>query len=801
MTLSSLRRWTIRERRAARRQVKLQSSRKPQFEKLEDRCLLSADMVLRWNAVAIEAAKIDHGIGEPGIQFGPTRTSRALAIVQAAVYDAVDSIDPQYTPYLIQVQAPAGASMDAAVAQAAHDTLVALYPYQQPYFDAQLASSLPGIPVQSAAEGVAVGATVAQYILAARANDGSQVDAVGQPEHYVYGQLPGQWRADPLHPNALPLTPDWGSVTPFVIQSATQFEPPPPPAITSLAYAQAYQEVKAIGSMDSTVRTDVQTDVGLFWGYDAQPGLCAPIRFYNQIAEVVARQKRNTEVQNARFFALINFAMADAGITCWGAKYGYDLWRPVTAIRENDPGTGPTGLGSGNPYLVGQGDPSWTPLGAPADNGNGTNFTPPFPSYTSGHASFGGALFKMMADYYGTDNVQFTIISDEFNTITVDQNGIARPLMPRTYDSFSQAAGENAQSRIYLGIHYPFDAVEGIRSGDNIADYVFQHAAIPLQGPAPTPIPSMDPAAQISLALSLENAAGSGIQVVGTQLYIGGGLSTNDQIQVTPIGASNTGSTGVHVTATLNGTQFSESFNQSFTAIQILGYGGNDNILLAGTLTIQTYVNLGDGNDNILAGNGNNIITFGNGNDNILVGNGNNTITLGSGNDNLLAGDGTNTIALRNGNDNILVGNGNNTITLGSGNDNLLAGDGTNTVQAGAMGSTANIHVQLGNGANNSVTLLGNGNDQVRAGNGANDSVSITGDGNDRVKLGDGDDDSVSLIGNGNDQVEVGNGTNDFVSLLGNGNDSIHTGIGTGEVHVAGTGRKNLRLGNGWIQI
>ena len=245
------------KRRAARRQVKRQSSRKPQIEKLEDRCLLSADMVLQWNAVAIEAAKIDHGIGEPGIQFGPTRTSRALAIVQAAVYDAVDSIDPQYTPYLIQVQAPAGASMDAAVAQAAHDTLVALYPYQQPYFDAQLASSLQGIPVQSAAEGVAVGATVAQYILAARANDGSQVDAVGQPVNYVYGQLPGQWRADPLHPTAMPLTPDWGSVTPFVIPSATQFMPPPPPAITSLAYAQAYLEVKAIGAMNSTVRTDV----------------------------------------------------------------------------------------------------------------------------------------------------------------------------------------------------------------------------------------------------------------------------------------------------------------------------------------------------------------------------------------------------------------------------------------------------------------------------------------------------------------------------------------------------------------
>jgi hypothetical protein len=147
----------------------------------------------------------------------------------------------------------------------------------------------------------------------------------------------------------------------------------------------------------------------------------------------------------------------------------------VTAIRENDPGTGPTGLGSGNPYLVGQGDPNWQPLGAPADNHNGTNFTPPFPSYTSGHAGFGGALFETMKDYFGTDNIHFTIVSDEFNTITIDQNGNPRPLIPRSFDSFSQAADENGQSRIYLGIHWKFDKVQGIKLGGEVADYVFSH--------------------------------------------------------------------------------------------------------------------------------------------------------------------------------------------------------------------------------------------------------------------------------------------------------------------------------------
>jgi hypothetical protein len=486
------------------------------LEPLEDRCLPSADPVLFWNAVALQAAVTDHGLDAPGLQFGPTRTSRAFAIVQGAVFDAVNSIKPQYSPYLIQVAAPKDASLDAAVAEAAYTTLVDLYPYQKDYFDSQLAVSLQHIPQKQKIDGLAVGLTVADYILAARANDGSQVDAPGQQPPYTYGQLPGQWRADPLHPNATPLTPDWGGVTPFVIQSATQFGAPPPPPIDSQAYADAYQQVKAIGAVDAEAtgaRTANETNIGFYWGYDVSPGLCAPVRFYNQIAEAVAQQMGNSVTDNARLFALLNFAMADAAICCWNDKFAvYDYWRPVTAIRENDPATGPTGLGSGNPYLVGQGDPNWQPLGAPADNGAGTNFTPPFPSYTSGHATFGGATFKLLEDFYRTDVIPggLTIISDEFNTITVDQNGNPRPLLPRTYNFFSQMAGENAQSRIYLGIHWQFDATEGIRSGDEIADYVFTHALAPLHGPAPAALPSLDPLSQIGLSVLLENAAATG---------------------------------------------------------------------------------------------------------------------------------------------------------------------------------------------------------------------------------------------------------------------------------------------------
>ncbi len=447
--------------------------------------LSATDVVMEWNAVAIEAAKRDYAIGAPGLQFGPTRTSRVLAIESIAVFDAVNAIDRSCAPFLVtDVHASAGASIEAAAAQAAYDTLSALYPHslypdlKPSLLDPTLAADLARIAPGPARQGIAVGHAVAQEVLADRANDGSQIDAVGQPNTYVYGDLPGQWRADPLHSDFEPLTPDWGKVTPFAVRSAGQFGAPPPPSITSKEYADAFEEVKAIGGdgvHTPTIRTPEQTIIGLFWGYDVQPGLCAPIRFYNQIAEVLSKQEGLTEIQNARFFALINVALADAGITVWNDKFRYNFWRPITAIRENDPGTGPTGLGSGNPYLVGQGDPTWQPLGAPADNHNGTNFTPPFPSYVSGHAGFGGAVFEMMKDYFGTDNIHFTVVSDEFNTITIDQNGQPRPLIPRSFDSFSQAAEENGQSRIYLGIHWSFDKVQGIKSGGEIADWVFTH--------------------------------------------------------------------------------------------------------------------------------------------------------------------------------------------------------------------------------------------------------------------------------------------------------------------------------------
>ena len=254
-----------------------------------------------------------------------------------------------------------------------------------------------------------------------------------------------------------------------MLRTGDQFRVPPPPALSSRQYAAAYNEAKALGGDDDvtpTRRTDDQTFAGVFWAYDGTPSLCAPPRLYNQIAVHIAEQRKTGAIELARMLALINTAMADAGIAIWESKYHYQVWRPVTGIREAD----------GNPATAP--DPTFSPLGAPASNLNGPNFTPPFPSYPSGHAGFGGALFETLREFYGTDRIAFTFVSDEFNGETLDNEGHARPLVPRSFTSLSQAEEENGQSRIFLGIHWAFDKTEGIAQGRRVAEYVFRRTFV-----------------------------------------------------------------------------------------------------------------------------------------------------------------------------------------------------------------------------------------------------------------------------------------------------------------------------------
>ncbi len=402
-----------------------------QLEPLEDRCLPSADVVLEWNQILLDTAKADRVV--------PLFFPREAAIVSAAVYDAVNAIDRSYTPLHADVQAPRGASLEAAAAQAAHDTMAALFPAHQATFDATLAADLAGIPPGRARLGIAVGQAVAQQILDWRSTDGSAAQVA-----YVPGTAPGDWQPTP--PAFAPaLAPQWGHVTPFCIPSDSAFRAPPPPALTSAEYTAAFNEVKSLGAANSTTRTADQSQIAQFWY--AAAGTFTPGGYWNQIAQGVARQRGESPVQNARLFALLNVAQADATFAVWDTKYTYSFWRPVTAIRAADT--------DGNPDTAA--DPAWTPfLG-----------TPNHPSYNSGHSGVSGAAAAVLAAFFGTDAIPFSFSSDSLPGVT------------RSFAGFSAALQECSDSRVYAGIHWRFDVAAGQATGGQVGAYVVSHCLLP----------------------------------------------------------------------------------------------------------------------------------------------------------------------------------------------------------------------------------------------------------------------------------------------------------------------------------
>jgi len=447
------------------------------------------DSIRRWNQIAIDASGLDHTPPAPGEnrvfkeQLGPGRASRAMAIVHIAIFDAMNAVVGEYESYT-GVQAPRGpVSLQAAISQAAHDTLAALFTAQRASFDAWLAQDLAEVKNKNArANGIDLGKRAAAAILALKANDGSEIPEPLMGSGYIWSDLPGKWRQDPISQIPIAMGAHWGECKPFVLESGNQFRVPPFPALNSPEYTEAYNEVKRLGGdgvITPTERTPEQTHAGIFWAYDGTPSLCAPPRLYNQLTVHIANQMGTDGIELARLLALVNVAMADAGIAIWDSKFFYDIWRPITGIRESDPGTGPTGAGDGNNATVG--DPNWTPLGAPASNLTGPNFTPPFPAYPSGHAGFGCALFQTLRRFYETDDIAFTFVSDEFNGVTRGNDGNVRPLIPRSFSSLSQAEEENGQSRIYLGIHWKFDKTESIALGRRVGDYVFDNTFAPLR--------------------------------------------------------------------------------------------------------------------------------------------------------------------------------------------------------------------------------------------------------------------------------------------------------------------------------
>lgn len=403
------------------------------------------DVVLDWNATllnAIQAVGSDPNLAV-NISAAPPVAARNQAIVHAAIFDAVNAIDRSYSSYLPTLNLSpfqtAGASLVAAAAAAAHQALSVLYPTQQAEFDAQLARSLAEVPDGIAENrGIDIGRFVANAILNSRSNDGVaqaiQTTLNYQTNPYLPGTTPGDFQ--PIMADGFVLLPTWGQVSRFGGNSNVVIDGPP--VYGSAAYANELNQVQALGGRNSIVRTADQSEIATFWAYDRADTFRPPGQ-WNEIAQTVALQAGNTLVQNARLFAHLNIAQADAGILAWAAKFEHDQLRPVTAIHLAN--------SDGNPQTIA--DPTWQSY-LP---------TPPFPDYVSGHSTFGAAAAAVLAAYYG-DNYQFQMTSQEM------------PGVYRSYSSFIRAAEDNGISRIYGGVHVQSANRDGLVTGYSVGNLV-----------------------------------------------------------------------------------------------------------------------------------------------------------------------------------------------------------------------------------------------------------------------------------------------------------------------------------------
>ncbi len=436
------------------------------------------DHILYWNQVALDANKRDFS-NVPGTdmpepeQGGPTLSSRALAIVHLAMYDAhagAKNDSDNFPRYLSNPPTPIEAiNAAAAVAAAAHACLSKLYPRQKPHFDKAHREAMLSGPANALTAGHDFGLAVAQAHLADRACDPDASD-----DGYAASNSPRHHRKDPVDHEQGFHAPFYGARSKcFAVTE--RHELVSPDTLTNDEYLESLRQVRKKGIKselmgtlpnNSGKRTPDDTVIGLYWAYDGPNEIGTPPRLYNQILREIVKDRGNCVDDNAKIFALVNAAMGDAGILAWDQKYIHDFWRPVLGIREHDPSMGP---GAPTPIdnINNDCDPEWLPLGAPASNSTKPNFTPPFPAYPSGHATFGAAAFHMIRLFYGVpvgnrgaDNVWCgPFVSDELNGMTTDNKSVVRTRHVRSFpDGLWQMIKENGLSRIYLGVHWSFDA-------------------------------------------------------------------------------------------------------------------------------------------------------------------------------------------------------------------------------------------------------------------------------------------------------------------------------------------------------
>jgi len=380
--------------------------------------------VIQWNRTLLVIVRT------PGAQPATVHPTRSFAIMHAAIYDAVNAIDGTHKPYLVRLSVSHFASQEAAAAAAAHEVLVKLYPSFQVTLDTQFQQALAQLPNGGKADGVSIGNTVADQILGLRANDGSNA----QPIPYVFGNSPGDYQSTPPNFPKQPQFTHWSRVTPFALETADQFRPGGPPKLTSDRYADAFDQVKSLGIAGGTTATADQALTGRFWNGAIQ-------NYWNEIAQTAALAHDLTTAANARLFALLNFSFADGVIAFYDAKYTYNFWRPVTAIRA--------AAADGNPDT--DADPNWLP-----EVGN----TTPDPSYPGAHAVISAAGAEVLISFFHKDHFEFDVTSEVL------------PGVVRSFTSFPAAAEEATLSRIFAGVHFLFDLTTGQRLGSDVADFV-----------------------------------------------------------------------------------------------------------------------------------------------------------------------------------------------------------------------------------------------------------------------------------------------------------------------------------------
>ena len=381
-----------------------------------------ADVVTDWNGYAATA------LGATAGQTGPVSVLH-LAMVHGAMYDAVNAIHRRYQPYLRAPRARRWYSRNAAAATAAYRVLSALLPAQQPALDALYATSLASVPQGRAREGgITVGAATAARMLAARENDGRFASF-----RFPVGTAPGEWQPTPPaminDPNA------WvGKVKPFLLRKSARLRVRGPNPLTSAKYAAQFNEVKTIGSLNSTIRTADQTDAARFWAGGFAPWIVA--------TRQLSVDRRLGVADNARLFAMLYLTAADAGIRCWDQKARWLFWRPITAIRAADT--------DGNPAT--EPDPTWTSL-IPA---------PPYPDHPSGLLCFNGSIAQTLRAFFGTNRIAFSVTSVNSGTT-------------RSYTRLSQATREAINARVWSGIHFRKADIQGARIGKQVARYCAKH--------------------------------------------------------------------------------------------------------------------------------------------------------------------------------------------------------------------------------------------------------------------------------------------------------------------------------------